>query len=74
MGINKDVIPVVVNNCRLPFKLANLWHIDFNENYGNSLKELLLALGRQHKTIVQKILTSLFRNQWINEKNYLNYT
>ena len=41
----KVLIPVLLSNCAVPFRLRRLQHIDFTENYETGLKQLLEVLG-----------------------------
>ena len=41
---NKQIYPVVINNCKIPFRLKRLQHIDFTMDYDTGLHHLLQAL------------------------------
>jgi hypothetical protein len=40
VGENKRVIPVIINNCKPPFRISRLQHINFIEDYEAGLAEL----------------------------------
>ena len=40
----KTVIPVIHKDCAVPFRLRRLQHVDFRQDYGRGLKELLKTL------------------------------
>jgi len=41
---NKEVIPVIFHDCKMPFRLKRLQYIDFTTNYETALARLLKAL------------------------------
>jgi len=41
----KTVIPVIHKDCAVPFRLRRLQHVDFRQDYGRGLKELLKTLA-----------------------------
>ena len=44
---NKEVIPVIFHDCKMPFRLKRLQYIDFTNNYETALARLLKALHLQ---------------------------
>jgi len=42
---NKTVIPVISEDCSIPFRLRRLQYLDFRNNYDRGLKDLLKALA-----------------------------
>ena len=47
----KEVIPVLHQECKIPFRLRPLQYVDFSTNYANGLEELLIVLtGGQETT------------------------
>jgi hypothetical protein len=44
LGQQMKVIPVLYQDCKVPFRLARLEHIDFRTDYATALKHLLRAL------------------------------
>lgn len=42
---NKQIYPVVIDNCKIPFRLKRLQHIDFTSGYDMGLDHLLKALN-----------------------------
>lgn len=53
----KRVIPVLYNECEIPFRLARLQHVDFRSDYSRGLKALLKAVGvaEQPQAITPKL-------------------
>ena len=49
---NKQVIPLLIHNCNVPYRLARLQRIDFTGNYNAALRELLTTLATNEKTPV----------------------
>jgi hypothetical protein len=45
----KTVIPIISQECAVPFRLRRLQHVDFRANYTEALSELLRALDPQHE-------------------------
>lgn len=45
----KTVIPIISQECAIPFRLRRLQHVDFRAGYSDALAELLRALGPQHE-------------------------
>ena len=43
----KRVIPILYRDCRVPFRLARIQHIDFRAEYGPGFSTLLKAMGIQ---------------------------
>ena len=41
----KDIIPIKIDECEIPFGLHRLHYIDFKTNYNESLKQLLATLA-----------------------------
>jgi hypothetical protein len=41
----KTVIPVIHADCRIPYRLRRLQHVDFTKDYARGLSDLLKALG-----------------------------
>ena len=46
---NKKVIPLLIHNCNVPYRLARLQRIDFTGNYNTALQELLTTLAMDEK-------------------------
>lgn len=44
---NKEVIPVLYQNCTIPFRLRRLQWVDFRKEYAVALRELLRALASE---------------------------
>lgn len=42
---NKQVFPIIIDNCKIPFRLKRLQHIDFTADYGTAFNRLLQALS-----------------------------
>ena len=42
---NKQVFPVIIDNCKIPFRLKRLQHIDFTADYETAFNGLLQALN-----------------------------
>jgi Tfp pilus assembly protein PilF len=40
----KTVVPIIYKNCKIPFRLRRLQHVDFTQDYARGLKNLLKAL------------------------------
>jgi tetratricopeptide (TPR) repeat protein len=40
----KTVVPILYKNCKIPFRLRRLQHVDFTQDYAHGLKNLLKAL------------------------------
>lgn len=45
----KKIIPVLTDNCEIPFRLQRLQYIDFRTNYEKGLNDLLVALKQKTK-------------------------
>jgi formylglycine-generating enzyme required for sulfatase activity len=45
----KTVIPVIHKDCTVPFRLRRLQHVDFRQDYGRGLKELLKTLAAEQE-------------------------
>ena len=45
----KTVIPIISQECAVPFRLRRLQYVDFRTNYPHALSELLRALDPQHE-------------------------
>ena len=45
----KDVIPVVIQECRIPFRLRPFQYADFSVSYDSGLEELLSGLSGEHQ-------------------------
>jgi WD40 repeat protein len=45
----KTVIPIIHENCKIPFRLRRLQHVDFTKDYAGGLDDLLKALGSGSK-------------------------
>src|SRR4051794_1727821 len=41
----KRVIPLMVDNCEVPFRLAHFHHINFTKDYNKGLQQLLSTLN-----------------------------
>jgi hypothetical protein len=41
----KKIIPVLIKECEIPFRLERIQYIDFTKNYSSALKQLFLELG-----------------------------
>jgi TIR domain len=50
LGQQMKVIPVLYQDCKVPFRLARLQHIDFRNDYPTALKQLLRTLRLAHQT------------------------
>jgi translation elongation factor TU len=50
LGAQKNVIPILHQDCNIPFRLHRLEYIDFRQNYAQGLKSLLHALERKADT------------------------
>ncbi len=67
---NKEVIPVIFENCQLPFRLKRLQYIDFTKDYNSGLHLLSGTLNISSNTGVadQKNELQHIPNQEINEQ------
>ena len=45
----KTVIPVIHRDCAVPFRLRRLQYVDFRQDYGHGLKELLKTLAAEQE-------------------------
>jgi len=45
MDEKKEIVPVIVQQCKLPLRMRRLQFIDFTRDYNASLKQLLTVLG-----------------------------
>ena len=52
LGKNKTIIPVVISECSIPFRLKRLQHIDLTGDYNSGLNNLLVALGNKKGVII----------------------
>ena len=52
---HKQVIPVLLHDCRIPFRLRRVQHIDFRTDYDHGLRELLKALGVEEQPEPPKV-------------------
>jgi len=43
----KTVVPIIYKNCKIPFRLRRLQHVDFTQDYARGLQNLLKALLAQ---------------------------
>jgi len=56
----KRVIPILISECSLPFRIKRLQHIDFTQNYDQGCNRLLTALSleKKAKNAEQKLLNT----------------
>jgi TIR domain len=47
----KTVIPVIHQDCKIPFRLRRVQYVDFRHDYARGLKELLKTLGPERKKL-----------------------
>ena len=40
----KQILPILISRCKIPYRIRRIQHIDFSKNYENGLKELLQTL------------------------------
>jgi hypothetical protein len=45
IGQGKKIVPIVIENCTVPFRLARYQHIDFTGNYNTAFEQLLRTLN-----------------------------
>lgn len=60
----KTVIPIIHENCKIPFRLRRVQHVDFTKDYARGLNDLLKALGpepkeRQSEHVVSEVQGSI---------------
>jgi tetratricopeptide (TPR) repeat protein len=46
----KTIIPLIMEACRVPFRLRRVQHIDFQSDYGGGLRSLTAALVTEHQS------------------------
>jgi UDP-2,3-diacylglucosamine pyrophosphatase LpxH len=51
----KRVIPILLEKCRIPMRLARLQRIDFGDDYGSAFEVLLASLGHKKTTKSAKL-------------------
>jgi hypothetical protein len=54
----KAVIPIIYQDCQVPFRLRRVQHVDFRQDYAHALKELLKTLAPAQ--IVEEQVTPTF--------------
>lgn len=60
---NKIVIPLLLEECDVPFRLSRLQHVDFTQDYKGGLNRLISVLGLEHKAVQP---ASILMNESIN--------
>lgn len=46
----KTVIPILLSDCAIPFRLRRVQYVDFRTDYAGGLKALLKTLGTEHRS------------------------
>lgn len=74
---NKIVIPLLLEECDVPFRLSRLQHVDFTQNYKGGLNRLISVLELEHKAVQpssslmnESINTSIASS--VNKENWLH--
>ena len=57
----KTIIPILVEECKIPFRLDRVLHIDFTKNYNASFQKLLSVLNTENSSKISE-------KQWSAEK------
>jgi len=52
IGQEKRIIPLILESCPIPFRLARLQHVDFTKDYDSALEYLLKALKAPDTTAI----------------------
>ena len=70
-AINKGkwVVPILLENCELPFGLGRLQNIDFSSNYDVGFKRLLKALNRDQSDSITKRIEVPDNNSPVEKDN-----
>lgn len=55
----KTVIPIIVRDCEVPYRLSRLQYIDFRKDYSNALQELSTALREDKDTRAEPAAVSI---------------
>lgn len=60
----KEVIPVLLRDCKVPFRLRSFQYADFRSDYSVGLKELLIPLGvEQQESLVKLTVRGTYSNE-----------
>ena len=65
---NKEVIPVIFHNCKMPFRLKRLQYIDFTTDYETALARLLKTLRLDPRDPVLPVKENLEKPTAVSEK------
>jgi hypothetical protein len=66
----KKVVPLMIEECQIPFRLARLQYVDFTKDYDSSFKQLIATLQASEQLGAQSFSTQP-RSQTINSKKPL---
>ncbi len=71
---NKEAIPVIFHDCKMPFRLKRLQYINFTVNYDDALARLLKSLHLQNDNATPTVKENSDNiNTTIAEKKWLPY-
>jgi hypothetical protein len=60
---NRRVVPIVIDDCNIPFRLRRLQYVDFSKNFDNAFERLISSLNEEKSNSLKANLAALERTE-----------